>query len=123
MKEEEFNEIYPVHMPPEGVYSFNDLIDRGVLWAINRMVFHPRGLALMVHFENNDADGPSELKGFSVVAVRSGEGIQMDERTEYEKRETFDGFVNHIHLLREHTELTRGTRDPFTIPDWEEFKS
>lgn len=37
--------------PPQ-VRSFAELSDTGVLWLINRVVFHPRGFALMLHVKD-----------------------------------------------------------------------
>jgi hypothetical protein len=37
--------------------SFDALPDSGVLWAINRLVFHPRGFALTLHVQDGVAIG------------------------------------------------------------------
>lgn len=49
---------------------FADLRDSGLLWLINRVVFHPRGYALALHFEDtpdrNLAEG-GEVTGWSIL--------------------------------------------------------
>ena len=37
---------------------FNELRDTGLLWLINRVVFHPRGYALALHYADPDP-GPT----------------------------------------------------------------
>lgn len=59
-----------------------DLRDSGVLWMINRVVFHPRGLALALHF-----DDYGYVRGWSLM----GDGAEVwqyssdiDEDTAFE---------------------------------------
>jgi hypothetical protein len=33
---------------------FSELRDEGLLWLINTAVFHPRGYALAIHFDDNE---------------------------------------------------------------------
>ena len=37
----------------KATFPFDSLGDSGMLWLINATVFHPRGLALTVHFDIN----------------------------------------------------------------------
>lgn len=37
--------------PDRPVHPFSDLSDTGLLWLINRVVFHPRGFALALHLD------------------------------------------------------------------------
>lgn len=50
---------------------FSALSDHGVLWLINRVVFHPRGYALALHYE----DGADEPSGWSLL----GDGSEVWE--------------------------------------------
>lgn len=34
---------------------FHELRDEGLLWLVNRVVFHPRGYALALHLDDNGA--------------------------------------------------------------------
>lgn len=48
--------------PPPGVRAFDALFsETGILWAINRQVFHPRGFALALH-----RDDHGHLVGWSI---------------------------------------------------------
>lgn len=40
-----------------GPRPFMDLSESGLLWLINRVVFHPRGLALALHEKDGTAHG------------------------------------------------------------------
>lgn len=42
---------------------FSELSDSGLLWLINRVVFHPRGLALAVHVDDAGAVEGWSLQG------------------------------------------------------------
>lgn len=33
-------------------YNFKEFQEKGLLWAINRYIFHPRGLAMMMIFDD-----------------------------------------------------------------------
>ena len=53
-----------------------ELSTSGLLWLINRTVFHPRGLALTFHVEGDTAHG------WSLVRTPGGEPWQFDEKTD-----------------------------------------
>jgi len=38
--------------PPDPGRPFSELRDTGLLWLINRVVFHPRGYALALHYDD-----------------------------------------------------------------------
>jgi hypothetical protein len=59
---------------------FSELRDTGLLWLINRVVFHPRGWALAYHYDN---DG--ELIGWSLV----GDGNEVWSMTPEGEDEVF----------------------------------
>lgn len=44
-------------MADEAVRPWIDLQDEGLLWLINRVVFHPRGMALALHKHNGEMVG------------------------------------------------------------------
>jgi hypothetical protein len=50
-----------------------ELSDSGLLWLINRTVFHPRGVALALHEE----DG--EVLGWSLITATEGEPFSFPE--------------------------------------------
>jgi len=50
-----------------------ELSDSGLLWLINRVVFHPRGVALALH----EKDG--EVLGWSLVTATEGEPFSFPE--------------------------------------------
>jgi hypothetical protein len=51
----------------EPIYPFSDLRSTGVLWAINRMVFHPMGLALGLHYPDGVDHDTGEPDGWSLL--------------------------------------------------------
>lgn len=63
---------------------FEDLPDSGVLWAINRTLFHPRGYALAVQFDDDGA-----ATGWMIL----GDGAEVwafDDDTDDEKFLAFE---------------------------------
>ncbi|MDX2649285.1 hypothetical protein PV341_38120 [Streptomyces sp. PA03-1a] len=58
---------------PTQALAFKQLCDSGILWLINRAVFHPHGLALSLH-----ADGRGVAYGWSIVAAPVGVPWQYD---------------------------------------------
>lgn len=51
---------------------WNDLRESGLLWLINRVVLHPRGYALAIHYEG-DADDLGAALGWSLM----GDGTEV----------------------------------------------
>lgn len=61
-----------------------ELRDSGLLWLINRVVFHPRGYALALHFD----DYHEEVVGWSLLGDGTevwtmGEDPTPEERAKY----------------------------------------
>jgi len=56
---------------PSNERPFNEIRDTGLLWLINRTVFHPRGYALFLHYE--DRENPLAPGG-----VATGWGLMGD---------------------------------------------
>lgn len=52
---------------------FLELSDSGLLWLINRVVFHPRGVALALHEEDGEA------RGWELLAAPEGEPFAFPE--------------------------------------------
>lgn len=50
------------------IRPFSELRDSGLLWLMNRVVFHPRGWALAFHYDSNDV-----LVGWSLL----GDGAEV----------------------------------------------
>lgn len=66
-----------------------ELSDSGLLWLINRVAFHPRGVALALH----EKDG--EVLGWSLVTATEGEPFTFSEPVDNE------GFRRADETLRE----------------------
>jgi hypothetical protein len=64
-------------VPQEEARPFSELRDAGLLWLINRTAFHPRGLALAMHF-----DDAGEACGWSLMRNDEGEPWQFDVATD-----------------------------------------
>ncbi|MFJ5037996.1 hypothetical protein [Streptomyces parvulus] len=73
---------------------FEQLRETGLLWLINRVVFHPRGLALALHL---DADGLAY--GWSLVSNLDGEPWQFDPATDNDGYVRAEKTIQHAHAL------------------------
>lgn len=58
-----------------------ELRDRGLLWLINTTVFHPRGLGLALHFNDE-----SEVTGWSLIAAGPGEPFTFPDDADTHER-------------------------------------
>lgn len=50
--------------PEDAVYEWNDLRTTGLLWLINRVVFHPRGFCLGLYADNDEE--PFNIVGWQI---------------------------------------------------------
>lgn len=80
------------------VHPFSDLRDTGLLWLINRVVFHPRGYALALQW-NEDTNGDKAAGGWQLF----GDGSEPwsfagDEDEKFAQVEAF---------LREHAKAVK----------------
>lgn len=71
---------------PKQPRPFAELSDSGLLWLINRVVFHPRGFALAIHVDGNDVATGWSIQGdgnepWSFPRDREQEHFQHAERT------------------------------------------
>jgi hypothetical protein len=65
--------------------ALNTLPESGLLWLINRVVFHPRGLALALYQEEG-----GEITGWQMLAADEGEPFSFsnrDDETGYRRAE------------------------------------
>lgn len=108
---------------------FDDLRTSGLLWFINRVIFHPRGFALALHYPDNSfksidpetgSAGEAELQpdGWSLV----GDGTEI---WEFKNGSEEDLFAQVQELLRpaNYVPLADGMEDPDPSPedeDWED---
>jgi hypothetical protein len=69
-------ELAPVSAPAEqeGGRPFADFRTEGILWAINVHVFHPRGFALALHFD----DETGEATGWSILGDGTEPWVMQD---------------------------------------------
>jgi YD repeat-containing protein len=70
------------------VRPFEEFIDSGLLWAINRVLFHPRGYALAFSYDDDD-----KLIGWLI----QGDGDEVwafDYDTDMEKFPQFEKLLN-----------------------------
>lgn len=80
---------------PDGeraAFSFDQLGNLGVLWLINRVVFHPRGFALALDY----AESETEPRGWSLHAAAEGEAFTfaMPEGFEDERFRIVEELLN-----------------------------
>lgn len=58
---------------------FAELRDEGLLWLINTVVFHPRGFALALHFDNDKNATGWSLYGDGLEAWQFADDDVVDE--------------------------------------------
>lgn len=51
---------------PDPGRPLSELRDTGLLWLINKAVFHPRGFALALHLSDPDPAGVKTVTGWSI---------------------------------------------------------
>jgi YD repeat-containing protein len=61
------------------------LSSKGVLWAINRQVFHPRGFALALTYDGEDNIVGWEILGNGQEPWNYEDGKETDKHREFEK--------------------------------------
>jgi hypothetical protein len=69
---------------PNGIYPIEDLADTGLLWLINRVVFHPRGWALALHIDTYGKATGWSLLGDGIEPWSMGDDPTGTGRTETE---------------------------------------
>lgn len=71
------------------IFSLDDLRSNGLLWLINRAVFHPRGFALAVVYGPNDDVIGLEVKGDGSEPWAFSESMEERENECFEAVEAF----------------------------------
>lgn len=77
--------------------AVEDIFDLGVLWYINRVAFHPRGLALGI-----SRNEKNEIEEFSIMRA-VGEPVCFPAETDDEKFKAFESLLDHLGDLSETT--------------------
>lgn len=81
--------------PDVELFDWQAFRQNGLLWALNRHVLHPRGLA-MASFTPEGDEAPS---GWQVL--RADDGLwAFDAETDRSGKERFDAFIAHIEARR-----------------------
>jgi hypothetical protein len=73
----------------EGVQPISTLQESGLLWLINRVVFHPRGFSLALHFNENGNCLGWWLMGDGSELWTFGDGSEIDENELFRRVENF----------------------------------
>lgn len=60
-------------VPPPVRRPLAELRTSGLLWLINRIVFHPRGLALALHYDKDET-----VTGWSLLRATNGEPFAFE---------------------------------------------
>lgn len=103
----EQNEIEPA--PARNVFDFEALMPTGILWLINRTVFHPRGLALSIAVP---ADG-GPCQGWEIVASPDGSPYHFSDAVdEAAKHRAVEELLD---LARLHGVMPPRTSEPAAI--------
>ena len=63
--------------PERQVFTFAQMLPTGVLWLINRTVFHPRGLALGLTVRHDE--DAEHAEGWEIVASPDGTPYRYDD--------------------------------------------
>lgn len=64
------------HEPSGDLRPMSDLLDSGLLWLINRVVFHPRGLALALWRE----ESTGTVTAWRLLTAEDGEPFSFSNR-------------------------------------------
>jgi hypothetical protein len=92
-------------MKVHDVRSFDDLRDTGLLWAINRYIFHPRGLAMAVCLEH---DEDSKVFAWRMMSLL-GETFNYDEEADQSGFRKFTQFLQSLEVAHGNGETRDGT--------------
>lgn len=78
------------------IFDLQALRDNGLLWAINRFVLHPRGLAMWMHAV--PAGAPEDEQTAAGWGVKRAEGgiWSFDAETDLQGRDKFDVFMAYV---------------------------
>ena len=71
---------------------FEDLSDTGILWLINRVVFHPRGFAFSIHINSDGVADGWDVEGDGSEIWRFS--LDSDDK----KFTTVEKFLNDLRL-------------------------
>lgn len=78
--------------PDRQVFTFAQMMPTGILWLINRTVFHPRGLALGLTVST---EGEPHAEGWEIVASPDGTPYRYDdEETEARKHRAVEELLD-----------------------------
>ncbi len=72
---------------------FSELRNRGVLWAVNKTLFHPRGYALAFHYDDDEA--ATEPTGWSIFG-NSSEVWTMTEEMDDRGFAAFEALLEEV---------------------------
>lgn len=103
-------EVANLEKADQELFDLTAIKDSGLLWALNRFILHPQGLAMFVHLDVHLEPGtPSSLQkvkadGWGIK--KSDDGIwSYDTQTDIRGRDKFLAFIEYIktrpHLLEE----------------------
>jgi hypothetical protein len=83
--------------PARQVFTFAQMMPTGVLWLINRTVFHPRGLALGITVI--EGDGETHAEGWEILASPDGTPYRYDDdETEARKHRAVEELLDLVRL-------------------------
>lgn len=75
---EELLAVYLTADPAKPARPLIQLQEHGLLWLINKAVFHPRGFALVMHVDRHGAGIGWSLEGDGTEAWKMGDDIDED---------------------------------------------
>lgn len=83
--------------PDHEIFDMQALRDNGLVWAINRYVLHPRGLAMWMHaVPAGVPEDEQHAAGWGIA--RADDGIwSFDADIDILGRDKFDAFVAYVH--------------------------
>ncbi|WP_406157765.1 hypothetical protein [Streptomyces canus] len=87
--------VYPE--PQGGLQPLSELIDSGLLWLINRSVFHPHGLALALWREES-----GEVTGWQLLIGRQGEPFSFSNRDDEDGYRRAEATLRAALIRKEH---------------------
>lgn len=83
---------------PRGeLQPMSELLDSGLLWLINRTVFHPRGLALALWREER-----GDVTGWQLLTAREGEPFSFSNRDDEDGYRRAEATLRAALIRKEH---------------------
>lgn len=80
------------HMPR----PFSEFRTEGILWLLNTSVMHPRGFALVFHYDGTDPEPQTEPTGWSIIGDGTEPWVMQDGPDNNARFEAFEALLDSL---------------------------